>query len=72
MKTEKFEIRITDKLATLLQCVSKDQAVEVFDILTYFPNICCDYKPFSRDSNQLFISIIQELERQLYDWKHAE
>ena len=72
MKTKKFEVRITDKLATLLQCVSKDQAVEVFDILTYFPNICCDYKPFSRDTDQLIINIIQELDHQLYDWKHAE
>lgn len=72
MKTKKFEVRITDKLAMLLQCVSKDQAVEVFDILTYFPKTRWEYEPFSRDSNQLFINIIQELDNQLYYWQHAE
>ena len=54
----------------LLQCVSKDEAVEVFDVLTYYPNILCDYEPFSREGNQLIISIFLELNRQFYEWKH--
>lgn len=70
MKSKSFEPRITPKMAMLLQCVSKDEAVEVFDVLTYYPNILCDYEPFSREGNQLIISIFLELNRQFYEWKH--
>ena len=69
MNPRKFEIKITERLSILLQCVSKEQAVEVFDILTYFPNILCDYKPYSREQNQLIVQILLELEHQMNSWK---
>ena len=70
----KFEVKITKKLTTLLQCVSKEEAIQVLDILALFPAIRSEYEPYNKIENRLIYQILAELESQLieYNWWNKE